>query len=60
MLKNYINFSTLKMKTVRVLSGVASLAIKSQFSVPCSFRDMKFYDFFNIFKKFTLEKNHKF
>ena len=48
-LKNFsiFEFPTLKLGAVRVLSGVANLASKSQFSYPCSFRDMKFfYDFF--------------
>ena len=40
------------MGAIRVLSGVANLASKSHFSIPCSFRDLTFLcDFFENFQK---------
>ena len=44
---------TLLLGAVRLLSGVANLASKSYFSIPCSFREMTF--FMIIYKKIDLK-----
>ena len=54
----FLNFPTLYLDNVRVLSRIANLASKYNCSNPCSFRDMAF---FVILKKSFSEKlNHFF